>query len=98
MPQLLGDLSPYRRKGDKVSLTCLASGGNPLPELTWMRNGLPLRDSGKTILIVIYNCYFSKVDLSRLSIVNSNFFIRYVHVIEQECVFEKLDQQSVRQD
>ena len=46
-PQLLGDLSPYRRKGDKVSLTCLASGGNPLPNLTWLRNGLPLRDSGK---------------------------------------------------
>ena len=62
MPQLLGDLSPYKRKGDIVSLTCLASGGNPLPELTWMRNGLPLRDSGKPMLLVINNWYFSKID------------------------------------
>ena len=61
MPQLLGDLSPYRRKGDKVSLTCLASGGNPLPELTWMRNGLPLRDSGKPMLLLVNDCYFSKI-------------------------------------
>ena len=61
VPQLLGDLSPYRRKGDIVSLTCLASGGNPLPELTWMRNGLPLRDSGKPMLLVINNCNFSKI-------------------------------------
>ena len=48
MPQILGDISPYRRKGDKVSLSCVASGGNPFPELTWVRNGLPLRDSGKS--------------------------------------------------
>ena len=67
MPQLLGDLSPYRRKGDKVSLTCLASGGNPLPELTWMRNGLPLRDSGKPMLLVINNGY---------SLDFENYFIR----------------------
>ena len=27
-----------------MKLTCLTEGGNPLPELTWLRNGIPLRE------------------------------------------------------
>jgi hypothetical protein len=43
-PQIHGDLHAEQRSGDRVKLTCITEGGNPLPDLTWLRNGLPLRE------------------------------------------------------
>lgn len=43
-PQIHGDLRAEQRSGDKVKLTCITDGGNPLPDLTWLRNGLPLKE------------------------------------------------------
>ena len=59
-PQIHGDLRPEQRSGDKVKLTCITEGGNPLPKLSWLRNGLLLEE--RTLLegIVIYlpNTFF----------------------------------------
>ena len=43
-PQIHGDLRPEQRSGDKVKLTCITEGGNPLPKLSWLRNGLLLEE------------------------------------------------------
>ena len=43
-PQIHGDLLSEQRSGDQVKLTCLTEGGNPLPTLVWLRNGLPLKE------------------------------------------------------
>ena len=43
-PQIHGDLLSEQRSGDRVKLTCLTEGGNPLPTLVWLRNGLPLKE------------------------------------------------------
>ncbi len=44
-PQILGDLRAEQRSGDRVKLTCITDGGNPLPKLSWLRNGVPLQES-----------------------------------------------------
>ena len=43
-PQIHGDLRAEQRSGDKVKLTCITDGGNPLPKLSWLRNGLLLEE------------------------------------------------------
>ena len=43
-PQIHGDLRAEQTSGDKVKLNCITEGGNPLPTLTWLRNGLPLNE------------------------------------------------------
>ena len=43
-PQLLSDpTSTSVFSGERVKLTCVSGRGNPLPKLTWMRDGNPLR-------------------------------------------------------
>ena len=34
--------SPEKRAGDRVRLECVSSGGNPIPQIEWRRNGRPL--------------------------------------------------------
>ena len=55
-PQIHGDLRSEQRSGDKVKLTCITEGGNPLPKLSWLRNGLLLEE--RTLLegnLLIFN-------------------------------------------
>ena len=43
-PQLISDpTSTSVFSGERVKLTCVSGRGNPLPKLTWMRDGNPLR-------------------------------------------------------
>ena len=46
-PRLGGDLVSEKRAGDKVRLECISNGGNPLPQLYWIKNGEKIK-SGKT--------------------------------------------------
>jgi hypothetical protein len=47
-PEIEGDVDPYHRIGDKVRLTCRSDGGNPLPDITWLKNGVPLQEELKS--------------------------------------------------
>ena len=70
-PQIHGDLRPEQRSGDKVKLTCITEGGNPLPKLSWLRNGLLLEE--RTLLegkIYLPNTFFlGSKDTKTMSIV-----------------------------
>ena len=39
VPELTGDFERKKRLGDVISLQCLSRGGNPLPKITWIKNG-----------------------------------------------------------
>ena len=45
-PRLIGDdlgaAALKRAAGDRVRLECVSSGGNPVPQIEWRRNGRPL--------------------------------------------------------
>ena len=61
-PQIHGDLRSEQRSGDKVKLTCITEGGNPLPKLSWLRNGLLLEE--RTLLegnLLIFNYENAKI-------------------------------------
>ena len=48
-PQLISDpTSTSVFSGERVKLTCVSGRGNPLPKLTWMRDGNPLRQETGT--------------------------------------------------
>ena len=64
-PQIHGDLRAEQKSGDRVKLTCLTEGGNPLPTLTWLRNDIPLRE--RTLLEK--GAYFYRVGQKRVTII-----------------------------
>ena len=47
-PEIEGHLDPFHRIGDKIRLSCRSDGGNPMPEITWIKNGVPLQEELKS--------------------------------------------------
>ncbi len=56
---------PERRKGDRVRLECVSSGGNPLPKIEWRRNGKKLSPGKNGLLLLLWQTFSCNALFSR---------------------------------